>query len=117
NSTISALNSDVNDRRARGLFFSTVSILDILPGATPHWVDVRQTGSTPKVNPATGAVSQFASLGSLLVTGDITSDSSALWVSVRPSGSSSINTILKIDLATTNVSTSVSGAFTGTING
>src|SRR5262249_33606901 len=47
-STISALNSGVNDRRERGFFFATVSILDILSGATPHLVDVRQTVPTPK---------------------------------------------------------------------
>ena len=40
-STISALNSGVNDRRGRGFFLSMVSILDILSGAVPLMVDVR----------------------------------------------------------------------------
>src|SRR5664280_2042454 len=46
-STISALNSGVNDRRGRGFFRSMVSILDILSGALPLMVDVRQTGGSP----------------------------------------------------------------------
>jgi hypothetical protein len=37
----------VNDRRGRGLFRSMVSILDILSGAVPLMVDVRQTGGSP----------------------------------------------------------------------
>ena len=45
---MSALNSGVNERRGRGFFFATVSILDILSGATPHLVDVRQTVLTPE---------------------------------------------------------------------
>jgi replicative DNA helicase len=36
----------VNERRARGFFFAMVSIVDILPGAAPLMVDVRQTGAT-----------------------------------------------------------------------
>jgi hypothetical protein len=39
------LNSGVNDRRGRGFLFSIVSILDILSGALPLMVDVRQNGS------------------------------------------------------------------------
>src|SRR5271165_1505989 len=47
-STISALNSGVKDRRGRGGFFrSMVSILDILSGAVPLMVDVRQSGGSP----------------------------------------------------------------------
>ncbi|HEX3542473.1 MAG TPA: hypothetical protein VHT75_18735, partial [Acidimicrobiales bacterium] len=48
--TISALNSGVNDRRGRGFFFATVSILDILSGALAHLVDVRQTVPIPSVS-------------------------------------------------------------------
>jgi len=40
-SAIWALNSGVNDRRARGFFVTIVPILDILSGAEPHLVDVR----------------------------------------------------------------------------
>src|SRR5215207_5082324 len=47
-STISALNSDVNDRRARGFLRSVVSMMDILPGAAPLMAGVRQTGSGPR---------------------------------------------------------------------
>src|SRR5208283_2510898 len=46
-STISALNSGVKDRRGRGFFRSMVSILDILSGAVPLMVDVRQSGGSP----------------------------------------------------------------------
>jgi IS30 family transposase len=46
-STNSALNSAVKDRRARGCLRSMVSMMDILPGATPLIVDVRQSGSGP----------------------------------------------------------------------
>src|SRR5512133_2019146 len=46
-STISALNSGVNDRRARGCLRSMVSMMDILPGAAPLMSGVRQTGSGP----------------------------------------------------------------------
>ncbi|WP_158558363.1 hypothetical protein [Spongiactinospora gelatinilytica] len=35
NSTISALNSGVNDRRRRGIFFAVLSIMDILQGTSP----------------------------------------------------------------------------------
>ena len=52
-STISALNSGVNDRRGRGFFLSMVSILDILSGAVPLLVDVRQSGGSP-VHQSTG---------------------------------------------------------------
>jgi hypothetical protein len=41
------LNSGVNDRRARGFLRSMVSMMDILPGAAPLMVDVRQSGSGP----------------------------------------------------------------------
>jgi hypothetical protein len=41
------LNSGVNDRRGRGFLRSVVSILDILSGAVPLMVDVRQTGESP----------------------------------------------------------------------
>ncbi|MGV9387222.1 hypothetical protein ACWDRB_66410 [Nonomuraea sp. NPDC003707] len=34
-STISALNSGVNERRGRGFFFPMLSIMDILPGTSP----------------------------------------------------------------------------------
>ena len=46
-STISALNSGVNDRRVRGFFRSMVSIVNILSGALPLMVDVRQSGGSP----------------------------------------------------------------------
>lgn len=46
-STTSALNSGENDRRGRRCF-PMVSILDILSGASPLMVDVRQTGSGPR---------------------------------------------------------------------
>ena len=46
-STISALNSGVNERRGRGFFLSMVSIVDILSGAVPLMLDVRQTGGSP----------------------------------------------------------------------
>jgi hypothetical protein len=45
------LNSGVNDRRGRGFFRSMVSILDILSGAVPLMVDVRQTGGRPRSPP------------------------------------------------------------------
>jgi hypothetical protein len=48
------LNSGVNDRRGRGFFFATVSILDILSGALAHLVDVRQTVPIPPQVPAKG---------------------------------------------------------------
>jgi len=48
-STISALNSGVNERRGRGFFLSMVSILDILSGAVPLMVDV-QTGGSPVIS-------------------------------------------------------------------
>jgi hypothetical protein len=38
----------VNDRRGRGFFRSMVSILNILSGAVPLMVDVRQTGGSPE---------------------------------------------------------------------
>jgi hypothetical protein len=41
------LNSGVNDRRARGFFCSMVSMMNILPGAAPLILDVRQSGSGP----------------------------------------------------------------------
>jgi len=41
------LNSGVNERRGRGFFLSMVSILDILSGAVPLMLDVRQTGGSP----------------------------------------------------------------------
>jgi hypothetical protein len=47
-STISALNSGVNDLRGRGFLRSVISILDILSGAVPLMVDVRQTGGSPR---------------------------------------------------------------------
>src|SRR5829696_1949842 len=56
-STISALNSGVNDRRARGCLPSMVSMMDILPGVVPLMVDVRQSGSGPA-----GARAQLAPL-------------------------------------------------------
>jgi hypothetical protein len=37
----------VKDRRGRGFFRSMVSILDILSGAVPLMVDVRQSGGSP----------------------------------------------------------------------
>jgi hypothetical protein len=37
----------VNDRRRRGFLPAIVSIVDILSGAAPLMVDVRQTGSGP----------------------------------------------------------------------
>src|ERR671912_1283375 len=46
-STISALNSGVNDRRGRGFLRSMLSMTDILPGAAPLMLGVRQTGSGP----------------------------------------------------------------------
>ena len=46
-STISALNSGVNDRRARDCLGSMVSMTDILSGAVPLMGDVRQSGSGP----------------------------------------------------------------------
>src|SRR5919198_186088 len=46
-STISALNSGVNDRRARGCLRSMTSMMDILSGAEPLMGDVRQSGSGP----------------------------------------------------------------------
>jgi hypothetical protein len=42
------LNSGVNDLRGRGFLRSVVSILDILSGAVPLMVDVRQTGESPR---------------------------------------------------------------------
>jgi hypothetical protein len=41
------LNSGVNDRRARGLLGSMLSMMDILPGVALLIVGVRQTGSGP----------------------------------------------------------------------
>jgi hypothetical protein len=41
------LNSEGNDRRGRVFFRSLFSILDILSGALPLMVDVRQTGGGP----------------------------------------------------------------------
>jgi len=38
----------VNDRRRRGFLPAIVSIVDILSGAAPLMVDVRQTGSGPQ---------------------------------------------------------------------
>ena len=38
-STISALNSGVNEQQGRGFLFSMVSILDILSGGVPLMVD------------------------------------------------------------------------------
>jgi len=38
----------VNDRRARGLLRSVVSMMDILSGAVPLMGDVRQNGSGPE---------------------------------------------------------------------
>src|SRR4030095_4270424 len=49
-STISALNSGVNDRRARGCLRSMVSMMDILSGAALLMGDVRQSGSGPPPN-------------------------------------------------------------------
>jgi hypothetical protein len=43
------LNSGVNDRRARGFLRSMVSMMDILSGAAPLMVDVRQSGSGPHI--------------------------------------------------------------------
>jgi len=37
----------VNDRRARGLLRSMLSMTDILPGEAPLMLGVRQTGSGP----------------------------------------------------------------------
>src|SRR4029450_5050874 len=54
-STISALNSGVNDRRARGCLRSMVSMMDILSGAMPLMGDVRQTGSGPPGSRRPGA--------------------------------------------------------------
>jgi hypothetical protein len=48
------LNSGVNDRRARGLLRSMVSMMDILSGAAPLMVDVRQSGSGPGRPPQLG---------------------------------------------------------------
>jgi hypothetical protein len=45
------LNSGVNDRRARGCLRSMVSMMDILPGAVPLMVDVRQSESGPRRRP------------------------------------------------------------------
>src|SRR5919106_1867992 len=47
NSTTSALNSGVNDLRGRGFLRSMLSMTDILPGAAPLMLGVRQTGSGP----------------------------------------------------------------------
>jgi hypothetical protein len=44
------LNSGVNERRGRGFFLSMVSILDILSGAVPLMLDVRQTGGSPNTD-------------------------------------------------------------------
>ena len=44
---MSALNSGVNERRGRGFLFAMVSIMDILSGASPLIVDVRQTDASP----------------------------------------------------------------------
>jgi len=41
------LNSGANDLRVRGFFRSMVSMMDILPEASPLMWDVRQTGSGP----------------------------------------------------------------------
>ena len=43
---MSALNSGVNDRRVRGFFRATVSMMGIPSRAAPLMVDVRQTAST-----------------------------------------------------------------------
>ncbi|HUZ41321.1 MAG TPA: hypothetical protein VMU68_08035, partial [Acidimicrobiales bacterium] len=51
NSTISVLNSGVNDRRGRFLLGSLVSMLNILPGVIPQIMDVRQSGGSPNVDP------------------------------------------------------------------
>jgi hypothetical protein len=50
-STISALNSGVNDLRARGFFRCMVSMMGILSGASHLMVDVRQTVPTPLARP------------------------------------------------------------------
>jgi hypothetical protein len=51
-----ALNSGLNEGRGRGFFSrSIVSMLDILSGATPHLVDVRQTVPTPVQGLVVGA--------------------------------------------------------------
>jgi hypothetical protein len=45
------LNALVNDRRRRAFFDPIVSIMmDILSGAKPLIVDVRQTGSSPNLS-------------------------------------------------------------------
>src|SRR5215217_1780801 len=46
-STISTLNSGVNDRRARGLLRSMTTMMNTSPGAAPLIVGVRQSGSGP----------------------------------------------------------------------
>jgi hypothetical protein len=37
----------VNERRARGLFFAMVSMMNILPEPKPLILDVRHSGSSP----------------------------------------------------------------------
>jgi hypothetical protein len=49
------LNSGVNDRRGRGFLRSMLSMTDILPGAAPLTLGVRQTGSGPHVAGSTRA--------------------------------------------------------------
>jgi hypothetical protein len=43
------LNSDVNARLGRGDFLPLVAMLDILSGAEPLMVDVRQSGSRSRI--------------------------------------------------------------------
>jgi hypothetical protein len=45
------LNSDVNARLGRGAFLPLFAMLDILSGAQPLMVDVRQSGSSSAVRP------------------------------------------------------------------
>jgi hypothetical protein len=42
------LNSDVNARLGRGAFLPLFAMLDILSGAQPLMVDVRQSGSSSR---------------------------------------------------------------------
>jgi hypothetical protein len=63
---MSALNSELNDRRARRLLFATSSILDILSGASPHSVDVRQTVPIP---PLTGRDPRLSALRARQICG------------------------------------------------
>lgn len=50
-STISALNSGVDEQRGDGFFFPILSLADIRPGAQFLITDVRRRGSSPGQSP------------------------------------------------------------------